>query len=61
MTEKGERVLIKSFVELFNELPPYNGKVRAELFIQSNGDVSIRFNNPIRVEISKLFRKEVES
>jgi len=57
MAGETEKIFIRKIAEIFAELPEYNGKVHCNTSISIEGDIVIHFDDPIKRELLKLFKK----
>jgi len=58
MTEETEQILVKKITEIFEELPEHAGRVQGNISITIEGDIIISFNDPIKRELIRLFKKQ---
>lgn len=58
MTEETEQILVKKITEIFEGLPEHAGGVQGNISITIEGDIIISFNDPIKRELIRLFKKQ---
>ena len=58
MTEETEQILVKKITEIFEGLPEHAGRVQGSISITIEGDIIISFNDPIKLELIRLFKKQ---
>lgn len=57
IAERTKKILIESVEEIFSELPEYKGKVHFHISISIEGNIFLNFDDPIKRELIKLFKK----
>ena len=58
MTEETEQMLMKKITEIFEGLPEQAGRVHGNISITIEGDIIIIFDDPIKRELIRLFKKQ---
>jgi len=58
MTEETEQMLMKKITEIFEGLPEQAGRVHGNISITIEGDIIISFDDPIKRELIRLFKKQ---
>ncbi len=58
MTEETERMLVKKITEIFEGLPEQAGRVQGNISITIEGDIIISFDDPVKRELIRLFKKQ---
>lgn len=58
ITEEIEQMIIKKLTKIFQALPEHAGRVHGNIAITIEGDLIISFNDPIKRELFKLFKKQ---
>jgi len=61
MSEEIKQILIKDILEIFKELPEYNGKIHCNTSVSIEGDIILNFDNPIKKGLIGLFKKRYVS
>jgi len=58
MTEETERMLVKKITEIFQGIPEYAERVHGNISITIEGDIIISFDDPVKRELIRLFKKQ---
>ena len=58
MTEETEQMLVKKITEIFEGLPEQAGRVHGNISITIEGDIIISFDDPVKRELIRLFKKQ---
>jgi len=58
MTEETEQMLVKKITEIFEGLPEHAGRVRGNVSITIEGDIIISFDDPVKQELIRSFKRQ---
>jgi len=58
MTEETEQMLVKKITEIFEGLPEQAGRVHGNISVTIEGDIIISFDDPVKRELIRLFKKQ---
>jgi hypothetical protein len=58
MTEETVQMLMKKITEIFEGLPEQAGGVQGNISITIEGDIIISFDDPVKRELIRLFKKQ---
>lgn len=58
MTEETAQMLVKKITEIFEGLPEQAGRVNSNISITIEGDIIISFDDPVKRELIRLFKKQ---
>lgn len=58
MTEETKQKFIKKISEIFGELPEHIEKVHCDISITIEGEIILSFEDPIKWELIRLFKKQ---
>jgi len=58
MTEETVQMLMKKITEIFEGLPEQAGGVPGNISITIEGDIIISFDDPVKRELIRLFKKQ---
>jgi len=57
ISEEIKQTLIKDILKIFKELPEYNGRIHYNISISIEGNIILNFDDPIKKELIRLFKK----